>query len=331
MTVDIQGESAHAAMPGAEEDEDTKKQGKVELKYGAFSNSDKRGLDATGKDIYDVELYYVYHDRKTHGVVSEDGKKITMMDGNTLEFMDEEARKNLIVEKDPAEDPPNTYEARPMGKILWISGLSGMGKTTTAKLLQDKEGFVNYEGDCFIYGLNPYVGAAAEGSSFFGTRPLSGISQKRKDACKAAMEKGYGEIFKGNPVDPKIWEDLYELLCEDILKGHAKIGGNWVVGQAVYTRAARDFIRKKLGDHLRMVILESGEDNLQKQRLAKRVLNLGSEDPSQEAIEEAEKEVEKYVGGIEPVEDDEPQTFAIKVTKAMTPEDVAKIAMSHLE
>ena len=331
MTVDVKGEFGQGSMVGVDEDEDTKKQGKMEFKHGVFSNPDKRGLEATGKENYDVEVYYVHHDWRNHGVVSEDGKKITMMDGNIMEWMDEEAKKNLIVEQDPADDPPNNYNKTTMGKILWISGLSGMGKTTTAKILQSKEGFVNYEGDCFMYGLNPYVGAAPEGSSFFGTRPLSGMSQKRKDICKIALNDGYGEIMKGNSVDPKIWEDMYELLCEDILKGRAKIGGNWVIGQAVYTRAARDFIRKKMGDDLTMIILQSGEEDLQRHRLATRVLDLGSEDYSQEAREAAEKQVSKMVGGMEPHEKDEPKTFAINVTKAMTPDDVAKQCLIHLE
>merc|ERR1719228_2351200 len=114
-----------------------------------------------------------------------------MMDGNVMELMDDEAKKNLIVEQDPADDPPNTYKKSEMGKIIWISGLSGMGKTTTAKLLQETEGFVNYEGDCFLYGLNPYVGASKKGPTYFGVRPLSGIPQKRKEICRLALEEGY--------------------------------------------------------------------------------------------------------------------------------------------
>jgi len=330
MTVDIQGDSGLGAMVGAEEDEETKKRGRMELKTGVFSNPDRRGLESTGKDNYDVEIYHVHHNVRTYGVLTEDGKKITMMDGNVMELMDDEAKKNLIVEQDPADDPPNTYKKSEMGKIIWISGLSGMGKTTTAKLLQEKEGFVNYEGDCFLHGLNPYVGAAPEGSSFFGTRPLSGMSQKRKDICKTALEEGYMEVMKGNPVDPKIWEDMYDLLCEDILKGRAKIGGNWIVGQAVYTRASRDFIRNKLGSDLTMVVLESAEKDLQLHRLATRVLDLGTEEYSKEAREAAEKRVEKLVGGMEPVEKDEPRTFSIKITKAMTPDNVAKQVMSHM-
>eukprot|EP00091_Calanus_sinicus_P019412 TRINITY_DN4873_c0_g1_i1.p1 TRINITY_DN4873_c0_g1~~TRINITY_DN4873_c0_g1_i1.p1 ORF type:complete len:318 (-),score=83.98 TRINITY_DN4873_c0_g1_i1:72-1025(-) len=314
--------------PGVEDVEN--EAGKMKLKSGQFTNVDKRGLDATGQGHYNVEIHYVYHDIRSHGVVSEGGKRITMMNGSIFEFMDEEAQKKMKDDQDPADNPPNSYNPQPdkMGKILWITGISGMGKTTTAKLLQEKEGFVNYEGDCFLMGLNPYVGSAPKGSSYFGTRPLSGIPQERKDICKLAMEKGYMEVLKGNPVDPKIWEDFYNLLCEDILKERSKLGGMWVVGQAVYTKAAREVIRRRLGDDLTMIVLESGEENLQLERLSKRAL--GSGEVSKEAREGSEKALAKYTGRQESVEDDEENTFALKVTKAMTPEDVAKMALSHV-
>ena len=70
--------------------------------------------------------------------------------------MDEEARNKLKNEKGPADNPPNSYNPQPKqaGLIIWISG---MRKTTTARLLQEKKGFVNYKGDCFLMGLNPII------------------------------------------------------------------------------------------------------------------------------------------------------------------------------
>jgi len=328
-TVNIKGEMGEMSTPG--NDDQGNEMGKMRLSSGSFTNPDKRGLDMTGKEEYNVEIVYVFHNYTVHGVVSQDGTKITMMNGQVMELMNEEAIKKLEEEKDPAENPPNTYDPKPeqMGGILWISGLSGIGKTTTAKLLQEKEGFVNYEGDCFLMGLNPYVGASAKGASHFGTRPLTGISKERSAICRLAVEKGYMEIImKGNPVDPKIWEDFYKLLCEDILKERVKLGGRWVVNQAVYTKAAREVIRNKLGDDLTIIVLESGEEDLQMERLAKR--QLGEGEVSKEAKEAAKKKMANYTGGHEAVEDNEANTFVIKVTKAMTPEDVAKIALSHL-
>ena len=71
-----------------------------------------------------------------------------------MELMDEEARKKLKEDQDPAENPSNNYTAKPddIGEIIWISGLTGIGKTTTAQVLKEKKGFVSHEGDCFLMG-----------------------------------------------------------------------------------------------------------------------------------------------------------------------------------
>jgi len=329
ITVNIKGEVGEFA-PIVANTEGTH----VQLMCGQFTNADKRGLTLTGKEEYNFQMIRIddgKNEKPSHGVVNEDGTMITMMNGHIVELMDEETIKRMEEEKDPADNPSNNYTPQPenMGKFLWISGLSGMGKTTTAKLLQDKEGFVNYEGDCFMMGLNPYVGASKKGNSYFGTRPLSGISMERQNICRLGFEEGYKLAFQGQPVDPKIWSDFYNLLCDDILKERSKLGGDWVIGQAVYSKAAREVIRNKLGEDLTIVVLESGEEDIQVERMAKRCL--GSGEISEEAREEFKASCAKYVGGHEHVEDDELLTFAIYVTKAMTPEDVAKQALDLLQ
>jgi len=324
-TVDIKGGEGYMTAPGQEEEEEGRMA--LRLKSGVFTNTDRRGLELTGQDHYDIEIYDVLRERDSHGVVSEGGRKITLMNGDILELLDKEGIEKLKT-RDPADDPPNNYTPQPdnMGPIFWISGLAGMGKTTTAKILQEKEEFVNYEGDCFMMGLNPYVGAAPQGFSYFGTRSLSGIPQDRKDICKMAMEKGYKEILKGNPVDPKVWEDFYTLLCDDILRERRKLGGGWVVGQGIYTKTAREVVRKRLGDDLTMIVLEDGE-NIQVERLAARAL--GSGEISQEARKAAEERMATISGGHEAVEQDEVKTYAINVTKAMTPEDIARLVLNQ--
>ena len=77
------------------------------------------------------------------------------------------------------------------------------------------------------------------------------------------------------------------------------------------------------------VVLESGEDDLQVERMAKR--RLGDGEITEEAKKEAREKSAEYAGGHEHVEEDEPNTFVIHVTKAMTPDDVAKKALQFLE
>ena len=320
-TVDIKGQDGMRTTPGNEDQ--VSERGRMVLKQGSFDNPDKRGLALTGQEEYNVEILYVFYNFIVVGVVNDVGTKITMMSGSVMELLDDEGKKKLKDDQDPADNPSNTYTPQPekVGEIIWISGLTGMGKTTTARILQEEEGFVSYEGDCFLMGCNPYLGASEKGLSYYGTRMLSGIPQQRVDICNSVLERGYNQLFKGNQVDPKLWEDFYDLICEDIRKERAKIGGRWVVNQAVYTKFARDVIRKNFGDELTIVGLEIGEEDLQVERLTKRMLGEG--EVSQEARKETKQKMKKFSGGYENVGRDEPNTFVIKVTKSMSPKEVA--------
>ena len=62
-------------------------------------------------------------------------------------------------ESDSYEAPPNHYTLRPghFGKLIWISGAPGFGKSTTARRMAESHGFVYYEGDCFLAAKNPYL------------------------------------------------------------------------------------------------------------------------------------------------------------------------------
>jgi len=271
-----------------------------------------------------LELYWALFQEQGYGLVSEDGQTI-MLDhkGGVLDWISEEEYM-IMNDKDPADDIPNSYNPNQdqIGNILWLCGSTGMGKTTTAKILQAEEGFVFYEGDCFMFGLNPYVGAAPEGLTQFGTKALSGIPKERTEVCRVTLVEGYTKLLKGEEVDDKIWEDFYNLLCKDILKERKKLGGNWVVTHAVYTRTARDIIRRKMGDGLVLVVLETEEEDLQIERLARRASR--KERLTADELESSKKKVAGFVGYHDTVEDDEPNTFKVVVTGDMTAEDVVK-------
>ena len=49
------------------------------------------------------------------------------------------------------EAPSHPYKEQPerLGKVLWITGAPGLGKSTSAQLLSRNAGYVYYEADCF--------------------------------------------------------------------------------------------------------------------------------------------------------------------------------------
>merc|ERR1719189_1178360 len=56
------------------------------------------------------------------------------------------------------------YKEQPenQGKLVWLSGAPGLGKSTSGMLLGRKAGYVYYEADAFMQHLNPYVSTDVE-------------------------------------------------------------------------------------------------------------------------------------------------------------------------
>ena len=61
--------------------------------------------------------------------------------------------------KEPVCAPNVPYPLQPgvLGKISFISGPPGAGKSTIAGIIAKKEDWIFYEGDGFLFGFNPYV------------------------------------------------------------------------------------------------------------------------------------------------------------------------------
>ena len=95
---------------------------------------------ATGAEKYNLEFDWKYF--KQYGVLSETGTQIHMLDyGNNMSILnwisDEEIEK-IKEDRDPFDAPSiSYYEPQPEkpGKLIWISGPPGAGKSTSGKLL----------------------------------------------------------------------------------------------------------------------------------------------------------------------------------------------------
>ena len=117
---------------------------------------------------------------KSQGVLSEDGTKIYqwgMMNClETLTWQSTEDMEKLAEDRDPLETPSSHYKVQPenQGKLIWLSGMSGSGKSTTGQLMGKEAGYVYYEADCTMNGLNPFVPLDSENPTLaaFRQKPL---------------------------------------------------------------------------------------------------------------------------------------------------------------
>merc|ERR1711892_239859 len=288
---------------------------KVILKTGKYKEADNNICEQTGKQHFTILMQDpLKAGSDSFGVISDDGRLMTVKGSHgmtfTMEWIDDAKAKELkdvlLNEKDPADAPPNHYTLRPgqAGKIFWISGLPGSGKSTTARRMMETEGFVYYEGDCFMSNKNPYI-PVAENSAIDATiaaRPLRGVSKARKEGLSNAL-KEWTKMKKGEEFD---LEEFYSLLCENIIQERRRVGGDWVVAQAVPTRKLREFVKSLLGPELVFVVLDL-DAGLQKERLKPR---LGAFD------------VKYFDMKFEVVQKDEVNTIDFKITDAMTLENV---------
>ena len=311
---------------------------KFKLESGTYHHPDKRGLEITGSQHYNVELVAVITDQslpislepKSFGIVSEDGSKIINMNGTTSEWIDEESFQHFKTETDPADNLPNNYTPKPNHpeRIVWISGGTGVGKSTTSLYFKDNFDYVLYEGDAFMLNCNPYVGAAPEGTSLWGTKELHGVSVERNEICQKVFVEAYPKLIEGKYTDPTLWKTFYSMMCDDIIHERNKLGGNWVISQGVYPRAARDVIRNKLGPELRFIQLGM-EPELQTKRVAKRLATGFGEvklsgEVTEEAIQKSMERMQKMVGNMDPVQQDEPNTLELDVKEDMSVKVVAE-------
>ena len=68
-----------------------------------------------------------------------------------------------------------------LGKVVWLSGPPGAGKSTTAQLMGRDAGYVYYEADCALNFLNPFVPTDVDNPTLaaFRQKPLKVLGSQR--------------------------------------------------------------------------------------------------------------------------------------------------------
>jgi len=322
----VEGEDAIINLHGREDDIETGLNKRI-WKSGTYDKTDPKIFDATGKRNYEVRMYCpAKPEDEVFGVVSDDGKIITAKGGQfgvifTMIWLDEEETKALKdaaeETKDPYDAPPNHYTLKPghVGQLVWITGAPGFGKSTTARRMMEKHGFVYYEGDCFFELKNPYLPPSENTATdaLLSAKRLKGVPNEVK-AAVAKVGEEWKKAAKGEDYD---MTECYSLMCENILKERKRIGGDWVVAQAVLSRKHRDIIRERLGHQLKFVVLDLDKD-LQLERLRTRG----------EAFEELLGAWMKLK--YDPVSVDEENAIYLKITRDMKLNDVVTMIIDNL-
>ena len=167
-------------------------------KFGQFEEARPEIAKHTGKKNYNVDFNLWNGIWKGKGIIRDDGRKMTIWfvtnELDSFEKMSEQDYAAFKDSADPADAPPSHYKAQPEfnGKLLWISGAPGLGKSTVGLYLSRKAGYVYYEADAFGMNANPYIPPDVGDEPSFATfrqKPLKGVPQDRIDALNIGTKE----------------------------------------------------------------------------------------------------------------------------------------------
>ena len=294
---------------------------KSNWRYGNYGEAHPDVIKETGQKFYNVEISLWGGFMKKKSVLNSDGTMLTFCGQqqrvDTLRWQSEEEILSFKERGDPADALPCHYKIQPnkKGKLIWVSGAPGMGKSTSAQILSKTSGYVYYEGDFFMTNVNPYIPPSSGEPSLAGFKQnfLKGLPQERIDAVDSGKNHLI-EMLKGNEYDIEKLTKLYSLMGEDITRERKRLGGDWVIAHGVPLRKFRDYIRAILGPDLVFVVL-----NMTKEDQMERVVGRTGDD-----FQEMNDILLKSYKLCEPAIEGEPNAIDVFVTKNMSRDEVAE-------
>ena len=153
---------------------------KCTITFGEFGEiTSQEIIEKTGAKHYNLESrvdFFAGQMVSIYGVASEDGQtmyyKSVMVEARhaedkmtTVNKLSPQKKKEILENRTHEDDliPPGfTPQPNVQGKIIFICGPPGAGKSTTAQYLAKEKGWVYYEADCFTQCVDPFVALDAK-------------------------------------------------------------------------------------------------------------------------------------------------------------------------
>jgi len=303
----------------------------MKVEYGHFGEADPEVEKISGGKTFNVKLTIGFTVHKAEfsdlGVIYDEGRKCSLKGFSGiagLEKITEEEFEKIMNDFDPIEAPSGPYKIQPdkSGRILWLTGAPGMGKSTSAQLLARSHEYVYYEADCFKALKNPYIPLDVEDPSMAQTnqKPLKGPGiEERKSALKK-LQGTWSNFLQGKEFDKAALLEYYHLMAADIAKEKNRIGGGFAVAHVLFSADIRSAIREILGPDLIIIVL-----TMPRAERRERILRRHHGD------EKSADLFDYFENRMEGVLENEPNTIEIKVDSAMTKEEVVNEIIKRVE
>ncbi len=289
---------------------------------GDFGPAKSEIAEATGVSNYNFKMSHAsMGNADLCGIVNEKGDTITRWSHSSncpdeWHWTDDEGVEKLKEDRDHVDTPscPHiTPKPGKAGKLIWMSGPPGSGKSTTCQLMAREKDFVYFEADCVMAFLNPFVDPQAENPTLqaFRQKPLKGLSAEDFKAIQE-FSKALEKFMTGDNTGLDVtFIPFLMMMARQIKNQRQRLGGHWAIAQAVMNRNQRNILRQELGPDLYFIVL-----NMTKECQKKRIT--GRHGENSPVIDMMLKWFELY----EPGGEDEPRTINVSITEDMTRDDV---------